>query len=249
MMRTKIVLMYHDVFMDNPNESGFQYGYQYKLQVDRFEKHISKIKEYCTNHPDVEVELTFDDGGVSFFLHIAPILEKYNFKGLFFISTDYLNTATFLTLEQVRELYLRGHRIASHSHTHAVLTTLNEDEILKEWETSLSILKPYLGAIVEASIPGGHSNKQVIRAAHKSGVEILYTSEPTLRLKKIKNMQIIGRYAIYHDMTESDVVAILSSSFVRAKMHIRMETLKYIRFILGPLYLKLKLLIYNNKFN
>ena len=76
----QIVLMYHCVYANDSKESGFQsFGANvYKLSSIQFEKQVKAIREA---YPiDCPVVFTFDDGGVSFYSVIAPILEKYHFK-------------------------------------------------------------------------------------------------------------------------------------------------------------------------
>lgn len=53
--------MYHDIYRDSVKESGFQNSsaFQYKVQLDEFEKHVVAVSEYCKKHTNVEVEFTF----------------------------------------------------------------------------------------------------------------------------------------------------------------------------------------------
>ena len=70
--------MYHCVFETHESESGLQFvgSMPYKLKADLFEDHIKTISEYLEANklPKTSVELTFDDGGASFYTVIAPIL-------------------------------------------------------------------------------------------------------------------------------------------------------------------------------
>ena len=78
--------MYHDLYIQSGAESGFQNesAFQYKIQVDEFEKQVKAVVDYCREHIEIQVDFTFDDGGVSFLTLAAPILEKYGLKGIFF---------------------------------------------------------------------------------------------------------------------------------------------------------------------
>ena len=62
--------------------------------------------------------ITFDDGGVSALQTTADLLEKYGWRGVFFVTTDRIGTPTFLNADHVRELHRRGHVIGSHSCSH-----------------------------------------------------------------------------------------------------------------------------------
>ena len=93
--------MYHDVYLNNILESGFQRDCDlpYKLQASFFEEQVKQCAEYCKERglPNDTIVFTFDDGGKSFYSVAAPILDKYGYKGVFFISSKYIGTPTFLT--------------------------------------------------------------------------------------------------------------------------------------------------------
>lgn len=234
--------MYHDIYRDTVKESGFQNNssFQYKIQLNQFEEHIIAISAYCRKHTDVEVEFTFDDGGVSFFTYVAPLLEKYGFCGTFFISTNYLNTPLFLTTEQLQILIERGHNIGSHSHTHPILTELVDDVIAEEWNISVNELRKYVSDKVIASVPNGDVNKNVVCKAAEAGIKVLYTSVPTTRTKTLGNMLIVGRYVVYQGMTTKDVMAIVSNKGNRRMIYVRWQILQLIKTLLGRRYNQLK---------
>lgn len=158
-MNLGIRIMYHDVYRSIVQESGFQFStsFPHKINATKFEEHVKFVLNYCkqNNLSQDNIEFTFDDGGESFHSVIAPILEKYGFRGIFFISTSYIGTDKFLTVEQVKALYQQGHIVASHSHTHPRnMTGLSVNELLKEWKTSVQILEEIIQAPVTiASIP------------------------------------------------------------------------------------------------
>lgn len=107
-----ICLMYHDIVTRDDKSSGFQNesAFQYKVNEKDFEKQVKALR-------GKDVIFSFDDGGVSFITEAAPILEKYGFKGFFFISTKYIDTPGFLSREQVKCLAEHGHCVGSHSYT------------------------------------------------------------------------------------------------------------------------------------
>ena len=105
----QINLMYHDVYAHDINESGFlrERDLLYKMEADAFEDQVRSISEYCktVGVSKEHVVFSFDDGGKSFYSVIAPILEKYGFKGLFFITTKYIGNNTFLNEAEIRNLH------------------------------------------------------------------------------------------------------------------------------------------------
>ena len=234
----KIVLMYHDLYIQSGAESGFQNesAFQYKIQVDEFEKQVKAVVDYCREHIEIQVDFTFDDGGVSFLTLAAPILEKYGLKGIFFISTEYINTPLFLSSAQLQELSDRGHHIGSHAHSHKPLTTLSENEITKEWVNSINLIKPYTTTNISASIPNGDENSIVRKKALEAGINKLYTSVPTTRTKRFYGMPVFGRYVIYQGMTSTDVIAIISNKHHRNKILLKWRLLSLTKNILGNKY-------------
>lgn len=148
MANRAIPLLYHDVIDgDDADSSGFSgtNAAEYKLSVEEFEEHISAIAAVMKNQPvstlDLEemitpppVLLTFDDGGVSSYEHIAPMLEQQGWRGFFFITTDRINTDAFLSEGQIRELHQRGHVIGSHSCSHPRrISDCTHEQLLDEW--------------------------------------------------------------------------------------------------------------------
>lgn len=245
----RICLMYHDIYQRTPHESGFQdkKAFPYKIQADIFEDQVKAVARYCHERPEVEVEFTFDDGGVSFLTLVAPILEKYGLRGTFFISTAYLNTPQFLTTGQLAELAQRGHRIGSHSHTHPMLTELTEEEIAKEWTNSVNILHPFLTDEMTASIPNGDGNTVVMQKATEAGIQRLYTSIPTTEVKRFMDMQVLGRYVVLQGMSTEDVMKIICDNSFRRRLYIRWQVLRCVKDCLGSQYERIKRLYFRFK--
>src|SRR5262249_24992447 len=135
-------IMYHDV-VENGDfaSSGFpgEGAHVYKLRREDFERHLEAIGQR-------EVMLTFDDGGASFLHPIADLLEARERRGYFFITTDRIGTAGFLSADEVRELHRRGHVVGSHSASHPTrMAALSRAELDREWRVSLARLGEMLG--------------------------------------------------------------------------------------------------------
>lgn len=236
----KIVLMYHDVVNALHPKSGFQKvgALQYTLDSKAFSEQVTKCSmDY--------VVFSFDDGGDSFYTEIANVLEHNNQSGLFFISTQYIDTPYFLTKSQVKELDKRGHIIASHSHTHPrVISELPYNEIVSEWKLSKSILEEIVGhEVTAASVPGGAVSKDVIKAAAEAGYKTLYTSEPTTEVRSEFGVEVIGRYTVSKDTTIEIVNRIVNDSDYRAGLQKRYKRLLLVKKLLGSNYNRLKQLI------
>lgn len=245
----QINLMYHDVYAYDSNESGFlrERDFPYKMKLETFEEHVHKIHDYCELHklPRNHVVFSFDDGGKSFYTIIAPILEKYGYKGIFFITTKYINTNTFLSESEILSLHQRGHIIGTHAHTHEHLYTLSDEDIENEWKQSIDILSKIIDTpIIYASIPNGDTSKRVLDNAKKYGIKYIYTSEPTTKISYFKGMEIIGRYVLFATSTTDYVLSIITSSRKRFMLSCKRSILKVFKTLLGGYYVKLKNLLF-----
>lgn len=232
--------MYHDIVSANDKTSGFQNdsAFQYKVDESAFEEQVKALQ-------GKDVVFSFDDGGVSFYTKAAPILEKYGFKGVFFISTKYIDTPGFLSREQLVALASRGHAIGSHSHSHPHnFTKLTLDEVQFEWKESYRILKSIIGDnLVPVSIPNGYSSRMILEEAVNCGYSDIYNSKPTTKIKVLHNHKVIGRYVVHDKMTTDEVVRIVESSSNRIKIRLRWLMLETIKKVLGNNYDKVKALI------
>lgn len=241
--------MYHDVYYHDINESGFlrERDLPYKMRAIAFEEQVRTISEYCLSAglPKEHVAFTFDDGGKSFHSVIAPVLEKYGFKGLFFITTKYIGTNTFLNENEICDLHNRGHIIGSHAHTHEHLYTLSDKLLEEEWKFSTEILNRILGENIKyASIPNGDISKRVLNNAHKYGIEYIYTSEPTTKVSDMNGLQVFGRYVLLGDSSTDYVMSIIKSKRTRVILICKRIVLKMIKSVLGQHYVKLKNMLF-----
>jgi peptidoglycan/xylan/chitin deacetylase (PgdA/CDA1 family) len=207
-----LTLMYHDVVLIGAEESsGFQIpgAASYKLSREHFEKHLDAVEEAVgkahvglvgagQTGSDWVVLLTFDDGGISASTTIGPLLARRGWRGHFFVTTDRIGTTGFVSADDVRELSRQGHIIGSHSRTHPrVMSDLPPADLASEWAESRKRLSEIIGVEVRvASVPGGHYSKRVAAAAAASGLKVLFTSEPTLRVADVEGCRVLGRYTI-----------------------------------------------------
>lgn len=246
-------LMYHDVYDTSLQDSGFNIdsNYPYKLHVTAFEEQINAIATYIKNHQIDEsyVQLSFDDGGISFYTLIMPILEKYGFKGYFYIATKYIGQDGFLTKKMIKEMADRGHIIGGHSHTHRQrMNDLSYIELVEDWNTCLKTLSDITGKeCVIASLPNGFTSKSIIRTLKELGVKELYTSDPSEHLCMDDDMAIRGRYGIRSSMSLDNVLAITFDKAYKRKLRRKKEILNFAKKLMGRNYIKVREYIFKHK--
>ena len=251
-----IAFLYHDVIVGSDyDSSGFagKSAAVYKLKLEDFKRHINTISQAAMFTPALvgqeplqegpNLYLTFDDGGISA-LSIAETLNNYNWRGHFFIATDYLGTKAFLSSENIRALAQEGHVIGSHSCSHPdPMSACSAERLVTEWSDSKAKLEDILGtSVVVASLPGGFYSKSVAAAAGNAGIEFLFTSEPVKTSWKVGNCRVLGRYTIWRGMSLEVTSSIASNKkSEQLKQYILWNTKKVAKKTLGgSLYLKLR---------
>jgi peptidoglycan/xylan/chitin deacetylase (PgdA/CDA1 family) len=246
-------LLYHDVVEPGDfSSSGFPGGDAdlYKLLRSDFESHLHQIAS-MSKGPRVQVLdgaaappsssallFTFDDGGASA-LMTADLLEQHGWRGHFFIPTDFIGRPAFLTRDEVRELRRRGHVIGSHSCSHPHrLSHLPQAELDREWSDSVSVLSEILSEKARvASVPGGFYSRRVAEAAARAGIQLLFNSEPTTRLERVRDCFVLGRYCLQQGMSAATAAAIAHGDLSpRLLQFLLWNSKKAAKRLAGPLY-------------
>jgi peptidoglycan/xylan/chitin deacetylase (PgdA/CDA1 family) len=243
------VLMYHDVVAPGRHEaSGFggADAALYKLERAAFAAHLDALAALpppATALEDAAWLITFDDGGASACETIAPALEAKNWRGWFFMTTDRLGDAAFLSAAQLRELRARGHVVGSHSCSHPPrFSHLARADMLREWRDSRAKLSDILGAeVVAASVPGGFYSRDAARAAAEAGLKVLFTSEPTDKIATVDGCLVAGRYAVQRATPPQIAAALAAGRFLPAARQAALwQAKKLAKRAGGTAYLKLR---------
>jgi peptidoglycan/xylan/chitin deacetylase (PgdA/CDA1 family) len=193
-MMQHVSLLFHDVFVSDARESGFNSpaADRYKLSIREFDAQLGHSNDLGA------ARLTFDDGGVSFYTIVADKLEARGLRAYCFVTTDFIGRAGFLDAAQIRELDARGHVIGTHSASHPTrFSALSRADMRREWMHSRQCLEDALGhAVTTGSVPGGYFSRDVGRAAAESGLVLLFNSEPVRSSRTIDGCTIAGRFTI-----------------------------------------------------
>lgn len=258
MKQRVIALLYHDVISGNdPDVSGFSgiNPAEYKISVQEFDEQLRSIKNALkgpvvdayeldgSNSPTPPVLLTFDDGGMSAYEHIAPMLESYGWRGCFFITTDCVDSPSFVRRDQIKDLRRRGHVIGSHSCSHPrKISDCSRKQLLDEWGKSISILSDIIGEpVTVASIPGGFYSRKIAEAAAECGIQKLFTSEPVQKIKWMGDCAVVGRFSIKRGSGPNVPADFVSGNLMRRfRQYTYWNTKKIAKIMAGPLYARLR---------
>jgi peptidoglycan/xylan/chitin deacetylase (PgdA/CDA1 family) len=162
---------------------------------------LIEYKESKIKPPAKTVVITFDDGYRDNYVNAFPILEKYSFKGTFFIVTDYIdsdrifswlklgekslrhyqeNKEGWLPLQSkdIQEMSSRGACFGSHTRTHRSLIKVSEAEAMEELAVSRQRLEDILRKPVYGfSYPYGEAGTTVKNPVKAAGYRAAVLTE------------------------------------------------------------------------
>ncbi len=185
------VLMYHGI-EDPPTEGGDQPGRaHFRVTPARFREHLEVIASMGfqpitfqtlasgVRLPERPLIITFDDGEANNYRQVLPILNEYNYKGVFFVVSGNINSPGWLKAHQVREMAFSGMEIGSHSVTHSYLSSLSYTELLEELMISKDHLESITGEqVISLALPGGRGSRAVGTTAKERGYKFVAGSQP-----------------------------------------------------------------------
>jgi peptidoglycan/xylan/chitin deacetylase (PgdA/CDA1 family) len=100
-----------------------------------------------SNNTPKAVILNFYDNDIGQFTNAKPILDKYGFKGTFFIVCNWASSDNpdRMKWKEITQLYREGHDIESHSTSHKVLSKLSAGDLDYQVGQSKQCLHEHLG--------------------------------------------------------------------------------------------------------
>lgn len=156
------ILCYHQLRDFRPSDSktardyivpGAHFQEQMKLLADS--GYHSILPDQLTDYllygrplPAKPIMISFDDTRLDHYTVALPELNKYGFKGVFFIMTVSLNRPGYMTKEQVKQLADEGHAIGLHTWNHKNVKTFTEED----WSIQVTKPRDQLKAITGKSI-------------------------------------------------------------------------------------------------
>lgn len=184
------VLCYHHIRDWKPSEKSSVR--LYIVPVDHFREQIKSLADsgYTSITPDQyyayltagaplpakPVMLTFDDTDEDQYTVAAAELNKYHFKGVFFIMTVAIGRPHYMTADQIRELSAQGHFIEAHTWDHHSMTQLKTE---KDYQVQLIQPKEKLEAITGKKVdyfayPFGIMDPKIFPVLQQAGYKCAY---------------------------------------------------------------------------
>jgi len=241
------ILVLHSIVRDQPREWA-------DVKLDRLTELLTTIQK---NHLSItridhwqetglgQVALSFDDGHVSDYDIVLPLLQAHDATATFFITSNFVGREGYLSWTQVKRLHEAGMEIGSHSLSHPYSTTISQEELMIEMQQSKFQIEQQIGAEVRSfAYPYGDYSQRTHQTAIAAGYKYICTSKPGLCKT---NSVIMERNSIHSNTITQDIEKLLNPS----RLYLLQQKFKYaIRHILKRSlgvknYLKLKQLIYS----
>lgn len=201
------VLCYHDIKDWKPNERASMKEYivpvqnfkdQMKILYDSGYKTISpdEYYEYLTTGaplPEKPVMITYDDTDLEQFTIGKTEMDKYGFKGVYFIMTISIGRPRYMSKEQIKQLADEGHTIASHTWDHHNVKNYQGDD----WDNQLLKSKNTIEGITGKPVkyfayPFGLWKPEAFPELEKRGYKAAYilstsrdTSDPLYTIRRM----------------------------------------------------------------
>ena len=125
--------------------------------------------------PSKPIMLSFDDSHEEHFSVAAKEMEKYGFRGVFFVMTIAIDKPNYLSSQEINALAKNGHVIACHTYDHPLLTRLKNDDWNKEIDKPKKLLEEITRKPVNYfAYPYGAWNEQAVEEVKRRGIKAAF---------------------------------------------------------------------------
>ncbi|RYY40690.1 MAG: polysaccharide deacetylase family protein [Chitinophagaceae bacterium] len=175
--------------------------------------------------PEKPFMLTFDDTDAEQFTIAKPAMDKYGFKGVYFIMTISIGRPRYMTKEQIRQLADEGHAIESHTWRHdrvdRYLTTPHIDKgtgkmVDNDWDLQLGVQRKRLEDISGKPIhyfayPFGIWSKEGIPELKKRDIRMAF--QLSTKRDSTEPLHTVRRIIVPPQWTPEGLLRVMRSSF------------------------------------
>lgn len=208
------VLCYHHIRDPKPGQS--ETFKSYSVSPSQFAEQMKALKDsgyesvlpnqlydhlvYDHPLPPKPVMLTFDDTDEEQFTIGAKEMQKYGFKGVFFIMTISINRPRYMSKEQIKELADNGNAVESHTWDHHMVTKYQGEDWEKQFVKPRKTIEDITGkSALYFAYPFGLWNKAAIPELKKAGFKMAFAlstkRDSTEPLYTVRRMIVPGQWS------------------------------------------------------
>lgn len=234
------VLCYHhirEIQMPSRKDRGYevtlaQFKAQMKILADSgyqtvLPDQLNDYLVYGTPLPPKPVMLTYDDTSEEHFTIAKPEMEKYGFKGVFFLMTISIDRPRYMTKAQIKQLADDGNAVASHTWDHHRVDRYKSEntveergvkKVVNDWEQQLGKSKKTIEAItgkpvVDFAYPFGIWSKQGIPEIKKQGYRMAF--QLSTQRDSLEPMYTVRRMIVSPEWSAEGMIRVMKSTFSR----------------------------------
>lgn len=154
--------------------------------------------------------LTFDDGNISDYDIVFPLLKEKGMKATFFLIVNKVGKLGYVNWSQVREMNIQGMSICSHSLNHRSMTKLSKLEAKKEFVESKKRIEDGIGKeVLGFSYPFGAYCNDLHNIGFEAGYKYIATSKHGLINQK---SFVLPRNSINSSLDWNSIMKLLNPS-------------------------------------
>jgi peptidoglycan/xylan/chitin deacetylase (PgdA/CDA1 family) len=180
---------------------------------------------YGGSLPEKPVVITYDDTDEEQFSIAKPEMDKYGFKGVYFIMTISIGRPNYMSKEQIKQLSDEGHVIASHTWDHSrvdrytyehAIDEGGKKKIVNDWDQQLVKTKTKLEGIVGKPIeyfayPFGIWSKSGIPEIEKRGYKMAF--QLATKRDSLQPLYTVRRIIVAPQWSAEGLLKVMRSSF------------------------------------
>jgi peptidoglycan/xylan/chitin deacetylase (PgdA/CDA1 family) len=135
--------------------------------------------------PRRPVVLTFDDGYLSVYRNVVPVLRKRHWPGVLNLALGNTKSPEGVTRAEVKRMMRAGWELASHTISHLDLTTISPAQLREETAGARSLIEKWFHVRVDDfCYPAGRYDRRAIAAVRRAGYTSATTVSPGLATPK-----------------------------------------------------------------
>lgn len=231
------VLCYHHIY-DIPKATR-----EYDVTVNEFKKQMKMLHDsgYQTILPDQLYNylaygdplppkpfmITYDDSDEEQFSIAKPEMDKYGFKGVYFLMTISIGRPNYMTKEQIKQLADEGHAIASHTWDHhrvdryKLENTIEErgvKKVVNDWDQQLAKTKKDIEALTgkpvqDFAYPFGIWSKEGIPEIRNRGYRMAF--QLSTKRDSLEPLYTVRRMIVSPEWSAEGMIRVMKSTFSR----------------------------------
>ena len=166
------------------------------ISADQLYNYLAKGEEL----PEKPIMLTYDDTDLEQYTVALPEMDKYGFKGVYFIMTVSLGRPNYMSREQVKALSDQGHTIGSHTWDHQNVKKYEQKDWVMQIEKPSKQLESITGKPVHYfAYPFGLWNEAAIPELKnrniKASFQLSARRDPNDPLHSIRRIIVPGSWS------------------------------------------------------